>query len=105
MFFERKLGVNSRKHKYFNVFTNWTLTIYLFATKTCNRDIYVRQQIVWHLLIDVSRFTVFLLDFGWIVPVTLCGTYYHKSPLVDGGVEVSSVDDAMFIYTKKNNYF
>ena len=73
--------------------------------KTCTREVYVGQQILGHLLIVISRLTKFLLDFGAIVPATLSGTYYHRSPLVEGGLKVSSVDDAMFIYTKRNKYF
>ena len=56
--------------------------------KTCTREVYVGHQIVGHLLMAISSLTKFLLDFGAIVPATLSGTYYHKSPIVEGGLKV-----------------
>ena len=56
--------------------------------KVCEKDI---NEIVRHLPMEISRVTKFLLDRGANVSAKLTSTHYRRSPLVQGGIEVSCV--------------
>ena len=56
----------------------------IFARKTCDQ----RGTMVGHLRCEVSRFTKFITDRGATVSVMLTETYYRRSPLVKGGLEI-----------------
>ena len=73
----------------------------LFAIKTC-RDAEFHQQIVSHLPLEISYFTKFLLDCGATVTATLITTHYRSSTLLQGGLEISCVVNAVLIGAKKN---
>ena len=65
-------------HDFGNVFD-------MFAIKTCKSS----GEIVGHLPREISRVTKFLLDRGAIVQAILTSTDYRRSPLVQGGLEIS----------------
>ena len=58
----------------------------MFAIKTCRLE---GGQIVGHLPREISRPTKFLLDRGAKVTEQLTGTHYRRSPLFQGGLEIS----------------
>ena len=59
-----------------------------FAIKVCEKD---KNEIVGHLPMEISRVTKFLLDRGANVSAKLTSTHYRRSPLVQGGIEISCV--------------
>ena len=59
-----------------------------FAIKVCEKD---KNEIVGHLLMEISRVTKFLLDRGANVFAKLTSTHYGRSPLVQGGIEIPCV--------------
>ena len=59
-----------------------------FAIKVCEKD---KNEIVGHLPMEISRFTKFLLDRGTNVSAKLTSTYYRRSPLVQGGIDIPCV--------------
>ena len=59
-----------------------------FAIKVCKKD---KNEIVGHLLMEVSWVTKFLLDRGANVSAKLMSTHYGRSPLVQGGIEIPCV--------------
>ena len=56
-----------------------------FAIKTCQLD---SGKIVGHLPMELSRISKFILDRGAKIEVELRETYYLRSPLVQGGLEI-----------------
>ena len=56
-----------------------------FAIKTCQLD---SGKIVGHLSMELSRISKFILDRGAKIEVKLHQTHYHRSPLVQGGLEI-----------------
>ena len=48
----------------------------------------VEGNIVDHFPVEVSRITKFLMDPGARMTATLRPTYYHQSPLMQGGLEI-----------------
>ena len=59
-----------------------------FAIRVCKKD---KNEIVGHLLMEISRVTKFLLDRGANVFAKLTSTHYGRSPLVQGGIEIPCV--------------
>ena len=59
-----------------------------FSIKVFEKD---NNEIVGHLLIEISRVTKFLLDRGANVSTKLTSTQYRRSPLVQGGIETPCV--------------
>ena len=57
-----------------------------FAIKVCSIS---NDEIVGHLPMEISRVTKFLIDRGAKVTTTLTSTNYRRSPLVQGGLEIS----------------
>ena len=49
---------------------------------------FASDKVVGHLSMEISRAAKFLLDFGAEVSVTITGTHYRRSPLVQGGLEI-----------------
>ena len=74
----------------------------MFAIKTYKEDESGEQEIVGHLPIELSRLTKFLIDRGASVTATLSKTYYRRSVLVQGGLEIPCVIKAKMIGTVKN---
>ena len=79
----------SCKHERNNVFDR-------FAIKTMKTD---SGRTVGHFPIEISRVTKFLLDRGAEVSVKLTETYYRRSPLVQGGLEIPYI-----LMAKMNGY-
>ena len=68
----------------------------VFSTKACDAE----GKIVDHLPMEVSRITKFLMDCGARLTATLRMTYYFKSPLMQGGLDIPcSVDVYMMSST------
>ena len=59
-----------------------------FAIKVCEKD---KNEVVGHLLMEISRATKFLLDRGANLSEKLTSTHYRRSPLVQGGTEIQCV--------------
>ena len=74
----------------------------IFAIKTCKEDENGKEQNVGHLSIETSRFTKFLIDCGASVTATLSETYYCRSVLVQGGLEIPCIVKAKMIGMVKN---
>ena len=49
---------------------------------------FASDRVVGQLPMETSRVTKFLLDRGAEVSVTITGTHYHLSPLVQGGLKI-----------------
>ena len=59
-----------------------------FAINVCEKD---KNEIAGHLPMEISRVTKFLLDKGANVSAKLTSTHDRRSPLVQGGIEISCV--------------
>ena len=59
-----------------------------FAIKVCETE---KDEIVGHLPMEISRITKFLIDRGGNVSAKLTSTNYRRSPLVQGGIEISCI--------------
>ena len=59
-----------------------------FAIKVCKKD---KNEIVGHLLMEVSWVTKFLLDRGANVSAKLTSSHYRRTPLVQGCVQIPCV--------------
>ena len=70
----------------------------LFAIKTY-------QGAEFHLTLEISQFTKFLLDCGARITATFSSTHYRKLSLVQGGLDIPCVVNAKLIGTKKNKDF
>ena len=57
-----------------------------FAIKTMNNS----GQTVWHLPLELSRITKFLIDRGAKVEAQLSSKNFSRSPLIQGGLEIPS---------------
>ena len=57
----------------------------MFVIKTCDQ----RGTLVDYLPRKLSRITKFIIDRGATVSVMLSGTHYRRSPLIEGGLEIS----------------
>ena len=56
----------------------------VFSIKACDAE----GKMFGHLPMEVSRITKFLMDRGARLTTTLRTTYYRKSPLMQGGLEI-----------------
>ena len=65
----------------------------VFSIKASNAE----GKIVGHLPMKVSRITKFLMDHGARWTATLRTTQYHKSPLIQGGLEIPCSVDVYMI--------
>ena len=59
-----------------------------FRIKVCEKD---KNEIVGHLLMEISWVTKFLLARGANVSAKFTSTHYGRSPLVQGGIEIPCV--------------
>ena len=59
-----------------------------FAIKVCEKD---KNEIVGHLLMEISGVAKFLVDRGANVSAKLTSVHYRRSPLVQGGIEIPCV--------------
>ena len=76
----------------------------MFAVKTCLTDKNGKEQIVWHLPLELHRFTKYLLDCGAVVTAKLTNTHYQRSVLVQGGLEISCHVKVEMIATEENKH-
>ena len=60
-------------------------------------------RIVGHLPMEISRVTKFILDSGAIVTTKLSSPKYRRSPLVQGGFEISCIVMVEMLDTVANN--
>ena len=58
-----------------------------FSIKVCKSN--NAQSVVGHLPMEISRITKFILQRGARVQATVTGKHYRRSPLIQGGLEVS----------------
>lgn len=103
-----KLGLG-KKHEKRNTYTpreeekrlvNMRKTIHLmFTPLTVTKS----DQIVGHLLREISRILKFLLDGGAKISFTLTFTNYRRSPLVQSGLEIPCKITVKFPATIKNH--
>ena len=61
----------------------------MFAIKTCLIDENGKELIVGHLMLELSRFTKYLLYRGEVVTAKLTSSHYRRSVLVQRGLEIS----------------
>ena len=59
-----------------------------FAIKVCKAD----GEIVGHFSMEISRIIKFLLDWALTSTVDLTSTYYRRSLLMQGGLEIANSD-------------
>ena len=59
-----------------------------FAIKVCKAD----GEIVGHFPMEISRIMKFLLDWALTSTVHLTSTYYRRSLLMQGGLEIANSD-------------
>ena len=57
----------------------------VFPTRACNTE----DNIIGHLLREISRETKFLLDRGADITAIPTETHYRRSSLIQGGVEIT----------------
>ena len=69
----------------------------MFAIKVCD---YVK--IVGHLPMEISRSAKYLLDRGAVFTVEVTSTNYRRSPLIQGGLEISTKLTVMMPVTLKD---
>ena len=62
------------------------------------------DKVVGHLPIEILRATKFLLECGTEASVTITGTHYRRSLLVQGGLEIpGNLTDSLPGYSKRNH--
>ena len=59
-----------------------------------------RGNIIGHLPMEILRITKFLLDRGARIEATLRSTYCRRSPLVQGGLEITCTVKVSMMPTK-----
>ena len=63
------------------------------------------RQIVWHLPMEISRITKFIVDRGAKCTLKIRVTHYRRSPLVQGGLEVPCEVSITMIGSVVNHVF
>ena len=76
---------NPQRNEVLNCFHESNNPFDMFAIQVCKIQ---TNKMVGHLPMEISRITEFLIDRGAVFQAKLTSTYYRRSPLVRGGLEI-----------------
>lgn len=63
---------------------------------------HVSESVIGHLPKEILRITQFLILYGAVIKDKILHTHYCRSPLVQGGLEISIEVEAKIEYSQKN---